>query len=112
MEKIKEIPNNNIKTYLARIEPIIKEIKLNDKDEYIYEKLEKLKKEIKVYDIIEENEIIYLVIDNNQKSNNIVDNLLLTKELDIKKEGIIEGHSAPIKKDEIINLLWTKKRES
>ena len=108
-EKIKEIPNNNIKTYLARIEPIIKEIKLNDKDDYLYEKLEKLKKEIKVYDIIEENEIIYLVIDNNQKSNNIVDNLLLTKELDIKKEGIIEGHSAPIKKDEIINLFKMEK---
>ena len=108
-EKIKEIPNNNIKTYLARIEPIIKEIKLNDKDDYLYEKLEKLKKEIKVYDIIEENEIIYLVIDNNQKSNNIVDNLLLTKEFDIKKEGIVEGHSAPILKDEIINLFKMEK---
>ena len=43
-EKIKEISNNNIKTYLARIEPIIKEIKPKDKDDYIqiYEQLEKI----------------------------------------------------------------------
>ena len=35
-EKLKEIgdKNQNIRTYLARIEPIVKEIKPKDKDEY------------------------------------------------------------------------------
>ena len=59
--------------------------------------------------IIEKNEIIYIVIDNNEKSNNIVDNALSTKEFDIKKEGIIEGHTAPIKKDEIEDLFEMEK---
>jgi predicted KAP-like P-loop ATPase len=67
---IKEInSNSNIKTYLARIEPIIKEIIPKNKDDYyrIYERLEKLKEEINIYEIIEENEKIYIVIDNNDE---------------------------------------------
>ena len=62
-EKIKEIDNKNpnIKTYLVKIEPIIKEIKPKDKSDYIsiHQKIKKLKNEIEIFDIIEENEIIY-----------------------------------------------------
>jgi len=47
---IKEIEtkNSNIKTYLARIEPIIKEIIPKNKDDYyiIIEKIEELKEEL------------------------------------------------------------------
>ena len=52
-KKIEEDPNNNnnskIKTYKAKIEPIIKEIIPEDKKEYyiIKERLEKLKKTMK-----------------------------------------------------------------
>ena len=54
---IKEIKNNsNIKTYLSKIEIIIKEIKYKDKNEYylIKERIERIKIRIKIYDIIEE----------------------------------------------------------
>ena len=88
-EKIKEIDNknSNVKTYLAKIEPIIKEIKPKDKKDYIsiYQKLEKIKNEIKIFDVIDENDIIYVVIENNEEINNKVDKMLIEK-LDIKKE--------------------------
>ena len=110
-EKIKEINNNsNIKTYLAKIETIIKEIKPKDKNDYffIYKRLEKLKNEIKIFDIIDENDIIYIVIENNEEINNKVDKLLIEK-LDIKKEYSIEGYDKPITKNEILKLFKMEK---
>ena len=57
-EKIKVIKNENekIKTYLGRIEPIIKEIIIKNEKEYyiIKERIERIKNIIKIYDIIEE----------------------------------------------------------
>ena len=53
---LKEINlNSNIKTYLARIEPIIKEIIIKNEEEYfvIKEKIERIKNIIKIYEIIE-----------------------------------------------------------
>ena len=109
---IKEIGvNSNIKTYLTRIEPIIKEIIPKNKDDYyrIYERLEKLKEEINIYEIIEENERIYIVIDNNDELLLKVGKLILLEELDIKKEGIIQGHGSPITKNEIFDLFKKEK---
>ena len=69
---IKEIgTNSNIKTYLTRIELIVKEIIPKNKDDYyiIIERLVKLKEELEeetnIYKLIEENEKVYLVMDNN-----------------------------------------------
>ena len=111
-QKIKEIDNNNsnIKTYLAKIEPIIKEIKPKDLNDYdlIYQKIEKLKNEIKIYDIINENGIIYIVIENSENINKKVDEILKEK-LDIKKEGVVEGHGKPITKNEIFKLFEMEK---
>ena len=108
-EKLKEIgdENSNIKTYLARIEPIIKEIKPKNKNDYMLtiQKIEEIRQEIKIYDVIEENEAIYIVIEKNEEINEKLDKLLTSEELNIKKEGIVEGHSSPITKNEIINLL-------
>ena len=62
-QKVKEIGNNsNIKTYLARIEPIIKEINYKNINEYIIirEKIERISNKIKIYDIIEEENKIYI----------------------------------------------------
>ena len=61
---IKEIEDNsNIKTYLTKIEPIVKEIIPKNKEDYyiIMGRLErlKLKEEINIYEIIEENDRIY-----------------------------------------------------
>ena len=109
---VKEIHfNSNIKTYLTRIEPIVKEIIPSNKDEYytVIERLENLKNIFNIYEIIEENEKIYLVIDNNEEISYKLDKLLLSDELDIKKEAIIEGHGAPISKEKIYNLFKMEK---
>jgi len=110
-KKIKEIKStSNIKTYLTSIEPIVKEIIPKNKDDFyiISEELEKLKEELEeglnIYEIIEENEKIYIVIDNNEELLSKIDKLILSDELDIKKEGIIEGHGRPITKKEIFHL--------
>ena len=108
---IKEIKtnNSNIKTYIVNIQPIIKEIIPKNKEDYyiIYERLEKLKEEeqFNIYEKIEENERIYIVIDNNEEILLKIDKLILSDELDIKKEGIIQGHGRPITKEEILDLL-------
>ena len=111
-KKIQEIESNsNIKTYLARMEPIIKEITpQNEEDNYIIcERLEKLKEELNIYEIIEENEKIYIVMDNNDELLLKIDTLILSDELNIKKEVIIKDHVGPITKDEIFNLFKMEK---
>jgi len=111
---IKEIgTNSNIKTYLTKIEPIIKEIIPKNKEDYyiIKERLDKLKleEELNIYEIIEENDKIYIVIDNNKELLSKIDKLILSDKLDIKKETIIQGHGRPIKKDEIFDLFKMEK---
>ena len=111
---IKEIEtNSNIKTYLTKIEPIVKEIIPKNKEDYyiIIERLErlKIKEELNIYEIIEENERIYIVIDNNDELLSKIDKLLLSDELDIREECIIKGHGRPIKKDEIFDLFKMEK---
>ena len=114
-KKIKKIESNNsnIKTYIVNIQPIVKEIIPKDKEDYniIIERLEKIKEagEINIYDIIEENERIYIVIDNNEELLLKIDKLILSDELDIKKEGIIQSHGRPITKEEILNLFKMEK---
>ena len=97
-----------IKTYLTKIEPIVKEIISKNKEDYfiIMERLErlKIKEELNIYEIIEENDKIYIVIDNNDELLSKIDKLILSDELDIKKEVVTKGHGRPIKKDEIFNL--------
>ena len=113
---IKEIEfNSNIKTYLTKIEPIVKEIIPKNKEDYyiIRERLERLKleEELNIYEIIEENDKIYIVIDNNNNNELLskIDKLILSDELDIKKESIIQGHGRPIKKEEIFDLFKMEK---
>ena len=98
--------NTTVKTYLTRIEPIIKEIIPKDKDnlEIIHERFDELKKELKIYDIIEENDRIYIIIDNNEKIKNKVDNMLMSNDLNIQQEVVLEGHGNPVTKEEIMNL--------
>ena len=89
---IKEInSNSNIKTYLTRIEPIIKEIIPKNKEDYyiIMERLErlKLKENLNIYEIIEENDRIYIAIDNNNELLSKIDKLILSNELDNQKRN-------------------------
>ena len=104
---IKEIDkNSNSKTYLARIENIIKEISYKNKNEYlvIRERIEGIKNKIKIYDIIEEENKIYLVIDNNKEIISELDKLILKDENELKKEGILKEQGNPVTKKEIIEL--------
>ena len=111
-KKIKELDkNSNIKTYLARIEPVIKEISYKNKNEYliIIERIERIKNKIKIYDIIEEENKIYLVIDNNNEIISEIDNLILKDEIILKKEGLLKGQGNPVSKNEIIELFNMEK---
>ena len=105
-EILKEInTNSGIKTYLTRIKPIVKEIIPKDINEYVIikEKIEKIKN-IKIYEIIEEKDKLYVVMDNNNKVTDQFDELMMSDELDFKKEAILKGHGNPITKEEIIDL--------
>ena len=108
----KEISNNNskIKTYLTKIEPVIKEIIYKDENEYyiVRERIERIKEKIKIYDILEEKERIYIVIENNKEKILEIDKLILD-ENEIKKEGIVKDQGNPVNKKEIINLLNMEK---
>ena len=109
---IKEIDNNSkIKTYLTRIEPIIKEISYKNKNEYIVikEKIEGIKNKIKIYDIIEEGEKIYIVVDNNLEVISEIDKILLEDEIELKKEGVLKEQGNPVSKNEINELLEMEK---
>ena len=109
---IKEVDKkSNIKTYLARIEPIIKEISYENKIEYlvIREKLEEIKNKIKIYDIIEEDNKIYIVIDNNNEIISEIDKLLLKEKIEIKREGILKEQGNPLNKNEVDELFKMEK---
>ena len=82
-----------------------------DKDAYdiIYERLEKLKEQLNIYKIIEENGKIYIVIDNNEELLSQIDELILSDKLDIAQEGIIQGYGNPISKEEIMDLFKMEK---
>lgn len=83
VEEIKSHPN--IKIYLARVEPVVKIIITKDDNErsLIKEKLENLKRNINgIYEIIEDDNKIYVVLDNNR------DILLRIDELLLEIEGI------------------------
>ena len=97
---IKELySNENIKTYKAKIEPIIKEITPRNMDEYnnILNNLQNYRNLI--YELIEENNKIYIVLLN--------DNINLDN-INIIKEGYI-GYDSPITKQEINELFLKEK---
>ena len=99
-KKIEEISSKgNIKTYKAKIEPIIKEIIPNNKKEYdnILYNLQNYKDSI--YEIIEENNKIYVVLLN--------DNINL-ENINIIKEGY-KDNNIPITKNEINELFLKEK---
>ena len=109
---IKEINvNSNIKTYLTRLEPVIKEITPKDKDDYytILERLYKLKESSNIYEIIEENQKLYVVADNDNELLLKLDKLILSNELDLEKEGIIACQVKPVTKEELSILIEKEK---
>ena len=64
----------------------------------------KLKEDLKIYEIIEENNKIYLVVKYDEEKNKRIDEIILKDEYSIKKECILEGNGEPMSKEEILNL--------
>ena len=111
--KIKDVySNKNIKTCLVSIEPLMKEIIPKNKDDYyiIKERLEILKNQFKIYEILEEEEDkFFIFLENNNELSSEIDKLLLSNELDIIKESSLEGHGKPIPKEELSKLFNMEK---
>ena len=103
--------NSKIKTYKAKIEPIIKEIIPEDKEEFyrIKEKLKFIEQNYEIIEMIEQEDKFYIVINKDDEIIYKIDNLLLTDDLYIKKESKIEDHGNVIPKSEIFNIF---KKES
>ena len=96
--------NSKIKTYSAIFEPMIKEIAYQNEEEYftIYEKLKILEYEIKIYDIIEEKDIIYVVLDNDEEISRRIDNEIIPKSF--IEEAILLELGKPVNKKETLEL--------
>ena len=100
-------PEKKIITYDCKLPLFIKEIeyKNNKEREVILNQIKKIKKELKlkILDDFEEQNKIYILFYENKET---IDELFDFIDFDsISLEGYIEGHSAPIKKKEINNLL-------
>ena len=105
-EIIKELETGSImQTYLTRIEPIVKVIEAKNKQEFclICQRLEEIKDQL--YKIIEENDKIYIVMDNDPELMKKIDDILLSK---IEKELEIDGKKM-ITKEEIFKLFEMEK---
>ena len=96
--------NSKIKTYSAIFEPMIKEIAYQNEEEYftIYEKLKLLEYEIKIYDIIEEKDIIYVVLDNDEEISRRIDNEIIPKSF--IEEAILLELGKPVNEKETLEL--------
>ena len=94
--EIEKEENCKIKTYKAKKEFFIKEIEINNEGEKI-SKIKLIKEianenDIKIYDIIEKEFSIFIVIDSDKENSIIFDQLLLKERESIKKEVIIKGN--------------------
>jgi len=60
---------------------------------------------IKINEIIEEDNKLYVIIDNNEEIASKFDNLILSEKSIIEKESILKGHGRPITKGDILDLI-------
>ena len=97
--------NINSSLYLVNLKKLLvmKKIETNNFEDktLIYNIMQRMKEEIKIYDIIEENEIIYIIFENKEEYKTKIENILENK---ILKEGMLKSHSRPLNKKEIDEL--------
>ena len=96
--------NDNFKTYLVQKNYYMKEIPFKDDEDKlsVLGKIEIMKNEIKIYDIIEEQSSIYIVIDYEKDQINKFDSLYNNNAF--KCESIIKGHASYSNLSEIQKL--------
>ena len=83
---------------------MIKEIPYKDIKEYykVKEKIERIKEKVKIYDIIEEKDIIYVVLDNDEEISRRIDNEIIPKSF--IEEAILLELGKPVNKKETLEL--------
>ena len=89
--------SKNTETYEANMKILIKKVKMKNENEIFYFKNKINEKEKKIYDIIEDNNILYIIYDINEDIDELINNNTIKE-----KEAIISYE--PIKKDEIFKL--------
>ena len=84
---------NNIETYIANLRIVVKKIITNDLNEALLYKLTllELRKTRKIYDVIQDKNIIYIYLDPRENIND-----LIFKKFTISKEAVNEGLCNPI----------------
>lgn len=104
LKKNKKNLNNPSKYYInVKMQLMAKEIKRNEEKEFIKSLFNNsnVKEKIKIFDIFEENNILYIISD---KENILRIERLLEKEYNLEKEGIIFQNTQPITKKVIDEL--------
>ena len=107
IKKIYEIKKKNIinnSTFDLKITLFVKEIYQNEDKQFIKNIFcnTNAKQTIKIFDIFEVKNILYIISDKENISQ--IEKLLLNKKSNLEKEGIIFQNSEPISKKEIDNL--------
>jgi hypothetical protein len=112
-ETVKTGEDNSI-YYKAKLNIALKEIKVENSQKKLdlFIKIEKIKKSnfIKIYDYFDENETIYILLENEETKIKKL-NEILNEEENIVKEISIKKHGGPIHKTEI-NKLFIKGMQS
>ena len=99
--------NQNIETYSAKLRVKFQKVITKNINKALFYKNTSLenKKNRKIYDIIQDNNILYIYFSEKENINDI-----LFRQVKIIKENIMEGQCKPINKKEIYELF--KKEES
>ena len=104
IEEVKGNDNNSFKTYMARKDFIIKELKFNSTQnkQQILDFLEDIREECNIYEIKIQNDSIFAVLENSQNNFDQKYNERIINEF--QEECIIEGCGEYSKLDEIQNM--------
>ena len=116
-KKIETVENENTKYvyHKAKLDIALKEIKTkNSHDKLIlFNKIENIKKleTIKIYDYFDENDTIFILLEDDKEKISKFNKFLFDEEENIHKEISLKNHGIPIQKTEI-NKLFQKGTDS
>jgi hypothetical protein len=109
-KKVETVENENTKYiyHKAKLDIALKEIKTKNSQEKlnIFNKIEKIKNSdiIKIYDYFDENDTIFVLLEDDKEKINGFNKYLFAEEENIIKEIALKHHGIPIQKTEITKL--------
>jgi len=116
-KKVETVENENIEYayHKAKLDIALKEIKTKNLQEklVLFNKIENIKKLdiIKIYDYFDENDTIFILLEDDKKKVSDFNKILFDEEENIHKEISLKNHGIPIQKTEI-NKLFQKGTDS